>query len=162
MPRPNRDVSKAKDFKGAIKRLLQELSDFKKLIIISLVLAALGAMLTIVTPNILSDLTDEISKGLVLNKDNFLKLTKEVTSSLNEENNRIGISVSKKVGNSVIRHHITRLVRESYRLHEDMFDSGLDIVVIARVAARHVGYKEIESAVLHLGGLHRIIKKQNI
>ena len=73
-----------------------------------------------------------------------------------------GISVSKKVGNSVIRHHITRLVRESYRLHEDMFDSGLDIVVIARVAARHVGYKEIESAVLHLGGLHRIIKKQNI
>ena len=72
------------------------------------------------------------------------------------------VSVSKKVGNSVIRHHITRLVRESYRLHEDMFDSGLDIVVIARVAARHVGYKEIESAVLHLGGLHRIIKKQNI
>ena len=43
----------------------------------------------------------------------------------NTENNRIGISVSKKVGNSVIRHHITRLVRESYRLHEDMFDSGL-------------------------------------
>ena len=80
----------------------------------------------------------------------------------NTENNRIGISVSKKVGNSVIRHHITRLVRESYRLHEDMFDSGLGIVVIARVAARHVGYKEIESAVLHLGGLHRIIKKQNI
>lgn len=80
----------------------------------------------------------------------------------NTENNRIGISVSKKVGNSVIRHHITRLVRESYRLHEDMFDSGLDIVVIARVAARLVGYKEIESAVLHLGGLHRIIKKQNI
>ena len=78
------------------------------------------------------------------------------------DRNRLGISVSKKVGNSVIRHHITRLVRESYRLHEDMFDSGLDIVVIARVAARHVGYKEIESAVLHLGGLHRIIKKQNI
>mgnify|MGYP000827313326 CR=1 FL=1 len=49
MPRPNRDVSKAKDFKGAIKRLLQELSGFKKLIIISLVLAALGAILTIVT-----------------------------------------------------------------------------------------------------------------
>ncbi len=78
------------------------------------------------------------------------------------EGNRLGISVSKKVGNSVIRHHLTRLIRESYRLHEDMFNNGLDIVVIARVAARHVGYKEIESAVLHLGGLHRIIKKQNI
>ena len=80
----------------------------------------------------------------------------------NTENNRIGISVSKKVGNSVIRHHLTRLIRESYRLHEDMFNSGLDIVVIARVNARNAGYHEVESAILHLGGLHRIIKKQNI
>ena len=74
--------------------------------------------------------------------------------------NRIGISVSKKVGNSVIRHHITRLIRESYRLHEDMFNSSLDIVVIARVNARYVGYKEIESALLHLGGLHRIMNNE--
>ena len=40
--------------------------------------------------------------------------------------NRIGISVSKKVGNSVVRHHVTRLVRESYRLQEEVFNSGLD------------------------------------
>ena len=71
--------------------------------------------------------------------------------------NRIGISVSKKVGNSVIRHHITRLIRESYRLQEDVFNSSLDIVIIARAAAREVGYKEIESALLHLGGLHKVI-----
>ena len=96
MPRPNKDITKAKDFKGAIKRLLKELSGFKKLVIISLVLAALGAILTIVTPNILSDLTDEISKGLVLNKDNFLKLTKEVTSSLNEESISKVIDFSEK------------------------------------------------------------------
>ena len=38
--------------------------------------------------------------------------------------NRLGISVSKKVGNSVVRHHVTRLVRESYRLHEEMFKIG--------------------------------------
>ncbi len=73
--------------------------------------------------------------------------------------NRIGISVSKKVGNSVIRHHITRLIRESYRLQEDMFNSSLDIVVIARSTAREVGYHEIESALLHLGGLHGIINR---
>ena len=73
--------------------------------------------------------------------------------------NRIGISVSKKVGNSVIRHHITRLLRESYRLQEDMFNSSLDIVVIARSTAREVGYHEIESALLHLGGLHGIINR---
>ena len=76
------------------------------------------------------------------------------------QNNRIGISVSKKVGNSVIRHHITRLVRESYRLHEDMFNSGLDIVVVARSTAKDISYHEVESALLHLGGLHKIISKE--
>ena len=73
------------------------------------------------------------------------------------ERNRLGISVSKKVGNSVIRHHLTRLIRESYRLHEDMFDSGLDIVVIARASARNASYYEIASALRHLGGLHKIL-----
>ena len=72
--------------------------------------------------------------------------------------NRIGISVSKKVGNSVVRHRVTRLVRESYRLHENIFNSGLDIVIIARPGAASVTYYEIESALLHLGKLHQIIK----
>ena len=54
----------------------------------------------------------------------------------NKEVNRIGISVSKKVGNSVVRHRVTRLVRESYRLHENIFNSGLDIVVIGRNNAK--------------------------
>ncbi len=75
-------------------------------------------------------------------------------------NNRLGISVSKKVGNSVKRHHLTRLIRESYRLHEDVFNSGLDIVVVVRTNARDADYKKIESALLHLGGLHKIMKKK--
>lgn len=74
------------------------------------------------------------------------------------EGNRIGISVSKKVGNSVVRHRVTRLVRESYRLHEAVFNSGLDIVVVARASAASVGYEEIESALLHLAKLHHMIK----
>lgn len=72
--------------------------------------------------------------------------------------NRIGISVSKKVGNSVVRHRITRLVRESYRLHEKVFNSGLDMVIVARVSAADVGYYEIESALLHLAKLHGVVK----
>ena len=48
------------------------------------------------------------------------------------DHNRLGISVSKKTGNSVVRHRLTRLIRESYRLHENMFSSGLDIVVTVR------------------------------
>lgn len=72
--------------------------------------------------------------------------------------NRLGISVSKKVGNSIVRHRVTRLVRESYRLHENIFNSGLDIVVVARNSASSVNYSEIESALLHLGKLHHILK----
>jgi len=72
--------------------------------------------------------------------------------------NRLGISVSKKVGNSVVRHHVTRLIRESYRLQEKMFNSGLDIVVVARKNASHADYHEIERALLHLGKLHNIVK----
>ena len=73
------------------------------------------------------------------------------------DKNRLGISVSKKVGNSVVRHRVTRLIRESYRLHENIFNSGLDIVVIARNSAAEVSYHEIESAMLHLGKLHGIL-----
>lgn len=72
------------------------------------------------------------------------------------ERNRLGISVSKKVGNSVVRHHITRLVRESYRLQEEHFQCGLDIIVIGRVNAKEKGFHEIESALIHLGKLHNI------
>ena len=66
------------------------------------------------------------------------------------DRNRLGISVSKKVGNSVVRHHITRLVRESYRLHE----------VIARAGAKNASYHEIESALLHLGNLQKIMNPE--
>ena len=76
----------------------------------------------------------------------------------NMDKNRLGISVSKKVGNSVVRHRITRLIRESYRLHENIFNSGLDIVVIARNSASSVSYHEIESALLHLAKLHQVIR----
>lgn len=77
------------------------------------------------------------------------------------ERNRFGISVSKKVGNSVVRHHIARLLRESYRLHEEMFHSGWDIVVVVRTAGKEASYQEFTSALLHLGNLHHIVVKNN-
>lgn len=70
--------------------------------------------------------------------------------------NRLGISVSKKVGNSVVRHRVTRLIRESYRLNELLFKKSLDIVVIARSSAKEKSYQEIESALLHLAKKHQI------
>ena len=87
MPRPNSSNTndKAKDFKKAIGRLFKELKDFKVLIFLSLILAVLGAILSILAPNKLSDLTDKISNGLVVNTSNMKKITTSITNSLNEE-----------------------------------------------------------------------------
>lgn len=73
------------------------------------------------------------------------------------ESNRIGISVSKKVGNSVVRHRVKRLIKESYRLNENRFRTGCDIVVVARKDAKGRNYSEIESALLHLARLHGLL-----
>ena len=109
----------------------------------------------------------KFSESLKLNSD-FQRLYREGKSYANRylvlyvlqnqtERNRLGISVSKKVGNSVVRHRMARLIRESYRLQEDMFNSGLDMVVIARKSAKDKNCQDIESALLHLGKLHGIL-----
>lgn len=77
------------------------------------------------------------------------------------DKNRLGISVSKKVGNSIVRHRLTRLIRESYRLNEEAFERGYDIVVVARTTAKGITYKDMESALMHLGRLHHIMKKES-
>lgn len=75
----------------------------------------------------------------------------------NKTNNRVGISVSKKVGNSVVRSRVTRLIRESYRLNEEHIEKeGWDFVVIARSAAKGASYEEISSALINLLKQHNI------
>ena len=76
------------------------------------------------------------------------------------DTNRLGISVSKKVGNSVVRHRVTRLIRESYRLNEAKLFQGYDIVVVARANAKGKDYFDICRAFLHLAKLHRIIEEK--
>jgi len=75
------------------------------------------------------------------------------------EGNRLGISVSKKVGNSVQRHRLARLIRENYRLQEENYEKGFDLVVVARVNARGIGHQEVGSALNHLGKLHGIFER---
>jgi len=70
--------------------------------------------------------------------------------------NRIGLSISKKVGNSVIRHRVARLIRESYRLNNQYFKQGYDIVIVARNVVKDKTYYEVESALKHLFKLHNL------
>ncbi len=81
-----RNIEKPKNFKQAIKRLFKELKAFKILIIIALVLAVMGSVFSIIAPDKLSALTDEISEGLVVNKENLSILTNSITANLNSGN----------------------------------------------------------------------------
>lgn len=64
--------------------------------------------------------------------------------------NRLGLVVSKKVGNSVVRNRVKRRIRESYRLNENALKKGYDLIIIARVRASEADYKSIEKAFIHL------------
>ena len=65
---------------------------------------------------------------------------------------RIGYSISKKVGNAVVRNRIKRLLKESYRLNFDDFKDGYDFIFIARVRAKDITFKEVEKSMKKLFG----------
>jgi ribonuclease P protein component len=71
-------------------------------------------------------------------------------NSLNDVNNRVGIVVSKKVGNSVIRSRVKRLISESYRLNNDDLKEPFDLIFLARSSAKGKSYFEIEDSVKKL------------
>ena len=62
--------------------------------------------------------------------------------------NRIGYTVSNKIGNAVVRNRIRRRLREIYRLHESEFNLGFDIVVVARTRAANADYHRLEKELL--------------
>ena len=78
MHNENNKNLKPKNLKKSLSRLIKELNKYKILIIISLLLAVVGSILSIITPNKLSKLTDEITNGLIINKDNFKTLNEQI------------------------------------------------------------------------------------
>ena len=64
--------------------------------------------------------------------------------------NRVGITVSKKLGHAVVRNRVRRRLREVYRLNESRFQPGWDIVVVARSRCISASFQEIVNAYLTL------------
>lgn len=75
-------IEKPKDLKSSIKRLTKELKDFKFLIGLSIVLAILGSILTIITPNKLSDMVDEISLGIKPRVENIEPIAENIQEGM--------------------------------------------------------------------------------
>jgi ribonuclease P protein component len=71
---------------------------------------------------------------------------------------KLGIVCSKKIGNSVVRHRFSRLVREAYRLHREELGNQYDIIVIAREGAKGQGFFEIERSFLTLLKRHSVFQ----
>ena len=73
---------------------------------------------------------------------------------------RLGVTVSKKLGHAVVRNRVRRRIRESYRIHEDRFRQGYDIVVVARVRAAHSRYDKLERALLSMAEKLELLKPE--
>lgn len=107
MPR-RQNVEKAKDFKSAIIRLFKELKSFKVAIIVAVSLSVISSLLAIFTPNILKDLTNKISDGLVINKENFEFIFSNVSNDLSEDNLKKVLSLKDFSSDSINK------VKDSY------------------------------------------------
>ncbi len=79
-------AEKPKNFKLAIIKLFKSIKNYRALILVSLVLAMMGSIMALIAPNKLSDLVDEISSGLVINRENIEIISMDVADSLSQEN----------------------------------------------------------------------------
>ena len=76
------------------------------------------------------------------------------------ESNRVGITVSKKLGKANVRNRVRRRLREVYRLNEDRFLPGWDIVVVARTKAIHASFADLTRGYLSLAEKAGILKQE--
>lgn len=141
---PMKTMEKPKDFGNSIKRLVSSLKSFKVLIIIALLLACLSSILSLVAPNKLSSLTDEISKGITINTSNMELLGESINNDVlnignvlnlnfNEDTMRVvgisSISNDDKVLFNEVMEKILNDKDKAIYYFSDIPDSVLDIIV---------------------------------
>ena len=113
---PMKINEKPEDFALSIKRLLWSLRDFKVLIFVALILAALSSVLSLVAPNKLSDLTDEISRGITINTTNMKELEDDLTSNVSEIGSILDINIDE---NTIYRVNTSNISDDDKALFND-------------------------------------------
>ena len=73
--------------------------------------------------------------------------------------NRVGITVGKKLGHAVVRNRVRRRLREIYRINEERFAPGWDVVVVARSRCIRAGFSELTEAYLSLAEKAGVLKQ---
>ena len=113
---PMRINEKPENFVLSIKKLMKSLSSFKILIFVAVILAALSSILSLVAPNKLSDLTDEISRGITTNTTNMKELENDLTSNVSEIGSILGINLDE---NTIYRVNTSNISNDDKYLFND-------------------------------------------
>lgn len=114
---PMRINEKPENFVLSIKKLMKSLSSFKILIFVAVILAALSSILSLVAPNKLSDLTDEISRGITINTTNMKELENDLTSNVSEIGSILGINLDE---NTIYRVNTSNISNDDKYLFNDI------------------------------------------
>ena len=113
---PMRINEKPENFALSIKKLMKSFSSFKILIFVAVILAALSSILSLVAPNKLSDLTDEISRGITINTTNMKELENDLTSNVSEIGSILGINLDE---NTIYRVNTSNISNDDKYLFND-------------------------------------------
>ena len=113
---PMRINEKPENFALSIKKLMKSLGSFKILIFVAVILAALSSILSLVAPNKLSDLTDEISRGITINTTNMKELENDLTSNVSEIGSILGINLDE---NTIYRVNTSNISNDDKYLFND-------------------------------------------
>lgn len=76
-----------------------------------------------------------------------------------QPNFRIGLSVSKQIGNAVVRNKVKRLIRETFQSLKEDLPNHYDFVIIARKPTSSMNYHEVKSSIIHILKLAKILPR---